>query len=70
MMRVHPELQGVPRTALWTLHCRAAFAERGLIEDREAIRIRNALVPRDLRRDFGRPAPSFARFFLDFNPAT
>lgn len=52
-------LEGVPRTALWTLHCRAAMAERGRIDDPEAIRVRDALGL-DLKRDFGRPDPAFA----------
>jgi O-methyltransferase involved in polyketide biosynthesis len=46
----------VSRTALWTVYCRAAHAERGLLHDPEAIRIRDALGLR-----FGRAADTFAR---------
>lgn len=54
------ELEGVARTMLWTLYCRAHFAERGVLEDPEAIRIRDGLHV-DLRRAFGRPDDCFAR---------
>lgn len=70
-------LSGVSRTALWTLYCRATFAERGDLEDPEAIRICRALGD-DLRRELGPPARSFAersrtfdrelQAFLDTHP--
>jgi len=49
-------LSEVPRTALWTLYCRAHHAAKGRIVDPEAERLAAALVPDGLRR-FG-PAPS------------
>jgi O-methyltransferase involved in polyketide biosynthesis len=54
-----PELDGVARTALWSLHGRAAFARRGEIEDPVAVQIADALGPR-LRRELGAPERSFA----------
>lgn len=70
-------LGGVPRTMLWTLHCRASHARRGLLDDPEAIRIADALGPR-LGRSFGWPDVAFAerarrfdaalRAFLDAHP--
>jgi len=56
-------LRGVHRTSVWTLHCRAAFAEQGVIDDPHAVRIRDGLTrdhALDLRRAFGPPAKSFA----------
>lgn len=57
------QLRDVQRTAVWTLHCRAAFAERGLLEDPVGISIRDQLergLGSKLVRELGRPAPSFA----------
>jgi O-methyltransferase involved in polyketide biosynthesis len=50
----------VPRTALWTLYCRAHHAAQGRIDDPEAQRIAAALVP-DGRRRFGSAPSSFAQ---------
>lgn len=52
-------LSGVNRTALWTLHCRAAFAARGELRDPEAIALAARLT--DRMSGLGRPDPSFAR---------
>lgn len=60
-----PSLEGVARTALWTLYCRAAYAERGVIHDPEAIAIRDQLDP--MRGVFGAPGPSFALRARDFD---
>ncbi|MEO1231428.1 MAG: class I SAM-dependent methyltransferase [Myxococcota bacterium] len=52
-------LAGVSRTALWTLHCRAAFAGRGEIHDPMALTLAAKLGPR--MKGLGWPDPSFAR---------
>jgi len=61
-----PALVGVPRTALWTLYCRAVFAERGVIDDPVAVQIKRDLGA-DLRRELGPPARSFAERALYFD---
>ncbi|MEM1023716.1 MAG: class I SAM-dependent methyltransferase [Myxococcota bacterium] len=55
-MTAEPPLGEVPRTALWTLYCRAHHAAKGRLEDPEAIRWADALVPNGAEI-FG-PAPS------------
>lgn len=52
-------LEGVGRTALWTLHCRASFAARGVLDDPEAERIAAGLDAR-LLASLGRPERCFA----------
>lgn len=61
-----PALEGVARTALWTVYCRARCAEAAGLHDPEARRICEALGP-GLRHAFGRPAPSFAVRARDFD---
>lgn len=51
-------LAGVPRTMLWTLHCRASSAELGDLEDPEGVAIRRALGSH--LDGFGRPDRAFA----------
>lgn len=51
-------LDGVGRTTLWTLHCRARAADDGAIHDPEAQAFRDALAP--ALEDFGRPDLAFA----------
>lgn len=59
MRRSLPDLEAVPRTMLWTLHCRAEGAARGQLEDPEALRIAKSFGEA-LRHTFGRADPAFA----------
>jgi len=71
-------LDGVARTTLWTVYCRAACSAAAELHDPEATRICEALGPSRLKQAFGRPAPSFAvrarhfdrrvQAFLDAHP--
>ena len=58
-------LEGVSRTALWTLYCRAAFASRGEIHDPMALDLAAKLGPR--MKGLGWPDPCFARRALLFD---
>ena len=53
------QMEGVEATALWTLHCRAAFADGPVLRDPQAMAWRARIPPSALTR-FGRPVASFA----------
>lgn len=61
-------LEGVARTALWTLHCRASYAARGVLEDPEAERIAAGLDAQLLAR-LGPPNRCFADRAAHFDAA-
>ncbi|MEM6790011.1 MAG: class I SAM-dependent methyltransferase [Myxococcota bacterium] len=62
-----PALDGVARTALWTVYGRAAGAAKFGLEDPHAARICADLGQEALRRAFGRPVRSFAARARDFD---